>query len=221
VESAHRRLRKIPRRRRCGRVPEMVRHRRRARQGDRQRIAIGRKPGMQSGSPGRAPSENDAPMPRDAERQRSDFLPVPRRRRRTASRIGWTSGLYSWCAAWLGGVPIADDCKRLRSTTYIPTQQVVSEATAMLAISAENLTRLRKGITAAIGRRQNRRAIYQFLEAELRALHYSYGIGSELSYIKAITFLEHCREFTLRNLVAEQVIKIFMDAVHMLVEGEA
>jgi hypothetical protein len=88
----------------------------------------------------------------------------------------------------------------------------------MRAISAENLTRLRKGITVAIGRRQNRRAIYQFLAAELRALHYSYGIGSEVSYMRAIAFLEHCREFTLRNLVAEQAVKIFMDAVRMLAE---
>jgi hypothetical protein len=85
----------------------------------------------------------------------------------------------------------------------------------MLAISAENLTRLRNGIT---GKRQNRRAIYQFLEAELRALHCSYGIGSEVSYIKAIAFLEHCRKFKLRSLVSEQAIKIFMDAVHMLAE---
>jgi hypothetical protein len=72
----------------------------------------------------------------------------------------------------------------------------------------------------AIGRRQNRRAIYQFLQAELRALHYSYGIGSEVSYTKAIKLLEHCQEFTFRNLVAEHVIKIFMDAVYMLAEGE-
>jgi hypothetical protein len=89
----------------------------------------------------------------------------------------------------------------------------------MIAISAENLTRLRKGITVAIGRRQNRRAIYQFLRAELRALHYSYGIGSEESYAKAIKLLQHCREFTLRNLVAGHAIKIFMDAVHTLAEG--
>jgi hypothetical protein len=54
----------------------------------------------------------------------------------------------------------------------------------MLAISAENLTRLRNGITMAIGKRQNRRAIYQFLEAELRALHCSYGIGNGVSYTK-------------------------------------
>lgn len=88
----------------------------------------------------------------------------------------------------------------------------------MLTISAENLARLRKGITVAVGRRQNRRAIYQFLEAELRALHCSYGIGSEESYTKAIAFLEHCREFTLRSLVAEQAIKVFMDAVYVLAE---
>jgi hypothetical protein len=88
----------------------------------------------------------------------------------------------------------------------------------MLAISAENLKRLRNGITMAVGRRQNRRAIYQFLEAELRALHCSYGIGSEESYSKAIASLEHCREFTLRSLVAEQAIKIFMDAARILAE---
>ena len=72
-----------------------------------------------------------------------------------------------------------------------------------------------------MGRRQNRRAIYQFLEAELRALHYSYGIGSEVSYTKAIPFLQPCQEFTLRNLVAEQVVKVFMDAVHMLADDRA
>jgi hypothetical protein len=49
-------------------------------------------------------------------------------------------------------------------------------------------------------------------------LHCSYGIGSEVSYTKAIAFLERCREFTLCGLVAEQVIKIFIDAVHMLAE---
>ena len=91
----------------------------------------------------------------------------------------------------------------------------------MIVISAENLTRLRRGITVAIGRRQNRRAIYQFLEAELRALHYSYGIGSEVSYTKAIAFLQHCQEFTLRNLVAEQVVKVFMDAGHKLADDRA
>jgi hypothetical protein len=88
----------------------------------------------------------------------------------------------------------------------------------MLAISAENLARLHNGITMAIGKRQNRRAIYQFLEAELRALHCSYGIGNGVSYTKAIALLEHCREFTFRGLVAEQAIKIFMDAVHVLAE---
>jgi hypothetical protein len=90
----------------------------------------------------------------------------------------------------------------------------------MLAISAENLTRLRNGITMAIGRRQNRRAIYQFLRAELRALHCSYGIGSEVSYTKAIAFLECCQEFTLRSMVAEQAIKVFIDAVRLLAEDQ-
>ena len=88
----------------------------------------------------------------------------------------------------------------------------------MLALSAENLKRLRNSITIAVGRRQNRRAIYQFLEAELRALHWSHGIGSKESYIRAIVFLEHCREFKFRSLVAEQAIKIFMDAANILAE---
>ena len=93
-----------------------------------------------------------------------------------------------------------------------------SEKIGTVAISAENLKHLRNRITMAVGRRQNRRAIYQFLEAELRALHCSYRIGSEESYSKAIAFLEHCREFTLRSLVAEQAIKIFMDAARILAE---
>jgi len=93
-----------------------------------------------------------------------------------------------------------------------------SEKIETVAISAENLKHLRNRITMAVGRRQNRRAIYQFLEAELRALHCSYRIGSEESYSKAIAFLEHCREFTLRSLIAEQAIKIFMDAARILAE---
>lgn len=86
----------------------------------------------------------------------------------------------------------------------------------MLAISAENLKRLRKGITIAVGRRQNRRAIYQFLEAELRALHFSYGVGDKDSYTKAIRFLEDCQDCTLRSLVAGQAIQLFMHALHIL-----
>ena len=83
-------------------------------------------------------------------------------------------------------------------------------------LSADNLERLRNGITIAVGRRQNRRAVYQFLEAELRALHCSYGIGSPESYAQAMGFLERCRELTFRRLVAAQAIKVFMEAVDIL-----
>jgi hypothetical protein len=104
-----------------------------------------------------------------------------------------------------------------RYTSHVDSQkQILLKEAGMLTISVENLARLRNGVTMAVGRRQNRRAIYQFLEAELRALHCSYGIGSDESYAKAMAFLEHCREFTLRGMVAEQAIKIFMDAAHML-----
>lgn len=60
--------------------------------------------------------------------------------------------------------------------------------------------------------------IWERETATLRALHCSYGVGNGVSYTKATAFLEHCREFTLRGLVAEQAIKIFMDAVHVLAE---
>src|SRR5262245_23009444 len=43
--------------------------------------------------------------------------------------------------------------------------------------------------------------LYQFLAAEIRALHCSYGVGDGESYKRALTFLENCERYTLRSLV--------------------
>jgi hypothetical protein len=52
-----------------------------------------------------------------------------------------------------------------------------------------------------VGNRRNRILLYQFLAAEIRALHCSYEVGDEESYKRALTFLENCERFTLRSLV--------------------
>ena len=67
----------------------------------------------------------------------------------------------------------------------------------MLKITNENLAKLLRGLTIAVGNRKNRMAFYQFLAAEIRALHYSYGVGDSQSYIRALTFLENCKRLTL------------------------
>jgi hypothetical protein len=71
----------------------------------------------------------------------------------------------------------------------------------MLKITNENLAKLLRGLTIAVGNRKNRMAFYQFLAAEIRALHYSYGVGDGESYKRALRFLENCERFTLRSLV--------------------
>ena len=71
----------------------------------------------------------------------------------------------------------------------------------MLQITNENLARLLRGLTIAVGNRTNRVLLYQFLAAEIRAVHRSYGIGDEESYKRALRFLENCERFTLRSLV--------------------
>ena len=68
-------------------------------------------------------------------------------------------------------------------------------------MTGENLARLLKGLTIAVGHRKNRILLYQFLAAEIRALHYSYGVGDSESYKKALTFLENCKRLTLRSMV--------------------
>jgi formamidopyrimidine-DNA glycosylase len=63
----------------------------------------------------------------------------------------------------------------------------------MLEMTNENFARLLRGLTIAVGKRRNRILLYQFLAAEIRALHCSYGSEG------ALTFLENCE--TLRSLV--------------------
>jgi hypothetical protein len=71
----------------------------------------------------------------------------------------------------------------------------------MLEMTNENFARLLGGLTIAVGNRKNRILLYQFLAAEIRALHCSYGLGDGESYKRALTFLENCERYTLRSLV--------------------
>src|SRR5215211_1741733 len=71
----------------------------------------------------------------------------------------------------------------------------------MLQMTKENFARLLRGLTIAVGNRKNRILLYQFLAAEIRALHCSYGLGDAESYKRALTFLQNCERFTLRSLV--------------------
>src|SRR5262245_42900754 len=71
----------------------------------------------------------------------------------------------------------------------------------MLEMTNENFARLLRGLTIAVGNRRNRILLYQFLAAEIRALHCSYGIGDDESCKRALTFLQNCERYTLRSLV--------------------
>jgi hypothetical protein len=71
----------------------------------------------------------------------------------------------------------------------------------MVKIRNENLVRLLRGLTIAVGHRHNRILIYRFLSAEIRALHYTHGVGDVESYERAIRFLENCERLTLRSLM--------------------
>src|SRR5215831_18192480 len=71
----------------------------------------------------------------------------------------------------------------------------------MLEMTSENFARLLRSLTIAVGNRRNRILLYQFLAAEIRALHCSYGLGDDESYKRALTFLENCERYTLRSLV--------------------
>jgi hypothetical protein len=84
----------------------------------------------------------------------------------------------------------------------------------MLELTNENLTKLLKGLTIAVGNRRNRVLFYQFLAAEIRALHYSYGAGDNESYQRILKFLEQCERLTLRSLVrksAERHVEVTME----------
>ena len=97
----------------------------------------------------------------------------------------------------------------------------------MLEMTNENFARLLRGLTIAVGKRRNRILLYQFLAAEIRALHCSYGVGDAESYKRALTFLENCERYTLRSLVrrsakyhAEVTVdhskRVFLRAIKML-----
>src|SRR5260370_15244036 len=89
-----------------------------------------------------------------------------------------------------------------------------SGGNSMFEMTNENLARLLKGLTIAVGNRRNRIMFYRFLAAEIRALHYSYGVGDSESYKRALTFLEECERLTLRNLVrksAERHVEVTVD----------
>ena len=91
---------------------------------------------------------------------------------------------------------------------------VLREGTACSKMTNENVARLLRGLTIAVGNRKNRILIYQFLAAEIRALHYSYGVGDGESYKRALTFLEECERLTLRSLVrksAERHVEVTVD----------
>ena len=84
----------------------------------------------------------------------------------------------------------------------------------MFEMTNENFARLLNGLTIAVGNRNNRILFYQFLAAEIRALHYSYGVGDSESYKRALTFLEKCERLTLRSLMrnsAERHVEVTVD----------
>jgi hypothetical protein len=84
----------------------------------------------------------------------------------------------------------------------------------MFEMTNENFARLLNGLTIAVGNRKNRILFYQFLAAEIRALHYSYGVGDSESYKRALTFLEKCERLTLRSLMrnsAERHVEVTVD----------
>jgi len=84
----------------------------------------------------------------------------------------------------------------------------------MFELTNENLARLLKGLTIAVGNRRNRIVFYRFLAAEIRALHYSYGVGDSESYKRALAFLQECERFTLRSLVrksAERHVEVTVE----------
>ncbi len=84
----------------------------------------------------------------------------------------------------------------------------------MFEMTNKNLARLLQGLTIAVGNRTNRILFYQFIAAEIRALHYSYGVGDAESYKRAVTFLEECERLTLRSSVrksAERPLELTVD----------
>ena len=93
-------------------------------------------------------------------------------------------------------------------------RRTTSGGNGVLQMTNENFARLLRGLTIAVGNRKNRILFYQFLAAEIRALHYSYGIGDGESYKRALAFLQECERLTLRSLVrksAERNVEVTVD----------
>ncbi len=93
-------------------------------------------------------------------------------------------------------------------------RRTTSGGNGVLQMTNENFARLLRGLTIAVGNRKNRILFYQFLKAEIRALHYSYGIGDGESYKRALTFLQDCERLTLRSLMrksAERRVEVTVD----------
>src|SRR6266487_473266 len=86
-------------------------------------------------------------------------------RRRSPLRLGKSHSGNSW-SFWNSDRKTIPEL--LRST---------SGGNGVLQMTNENFARLLRGLTIAVGNRKNRILFYQFLAAEIRALHYSYGIG--------------------------------------------
>src|SRR2546425_6561190 len=87
--------------------------------------------------------------------------------------------------------------------TMLDLRRRTSGGSGVLEMTNENFARLLRGLTIAVGNRKNRILFYQFLAAEIRALHYSYGVGDDETYRRARRFLEDCARFTLRSLVCK------------------
>ncbi len=69
----------------------------------------------------------------------------------------------------------------------------------MLEITNENFARLLKGLTIAVGNRKNRILFYQFLAAEIRALHYSNLVRNSAEHHVEVT-IDHAKRIFLRAL---------------------
>ena len=94
----------------------------------------------------------------------------------------------------------------------------------MLEMTNENFARLLRGLTIAVGNRRNRILLYQFLAAEIRALHCSYGVGDDESYKRALTFLENCERYTLRSLArrsAKHHAEVTVDHARYLAKSDS
>jgi hypothetical protein len=103
---------------------------------------------------------------------------------------------------FLRAFPLKDDSASAPQDQHsVLPRRPLPEGNRMLKITNENFVRLLRGLTIAVGNRRNRILLYQFLAAEIRALHCSYGLGDDESYKRAMTFLENCERYTLRSLV--------------------